>query len=173
LERRKRHELERSIYTKIMSIRLLSVQSSKNSWLADAGAEFSEKINHFHKFELVLLKSAKKARVDSLSKKQEESEMILKLLKSDDYVILFDEKGQSLTSTQFSGSIQKLQTSGTKRINFIIGGAFGVDEKLKKRAQKTIKISDFVLNHHVALIVSLEQIYRAFAIIHNKPYHNE
>lgn len=156
-----------------MSIRLLTVQSSKNSWLDQASQEFSEKINHFHKFELVQLKSAKKGRDDAASKKKEETELILKNLKDDDYVVLFDEKGLGLNSKQFSEMIQKLQVSGTKRINFIIGGAFGVDDTLKKRAQKIVKVSDFVLNHHVAMTVALEQIYRAFAIIHNKPYHNE
>lgn len=156
-----------------MSIRLITIQSSKNSWLDSASEEFSEKINHFHKFELVQLKSAKKSREDALSKKKEESDLLLKNLKEDDYVVLFDEKGQSLNSKQFSEMIQKLQVSGTRRINFIIGGAFGVDDQIKKRAQKTVKISDFVLNHHVAMTVALEQIYRAFAIIHNKPYHNE
>lgn len=156
-----------------MSIRLLTIQSSKNAWLDIASSEFSEKINHFHKFELVQLKSAKKSREDSLNKKKEESEMLLKNVKEDDYVILFDEKGTALDSKQFSEMIRKLQLSGTKRINFVIGGAFGVDEQVKKRAQKTVKVSDFVLNHHVAMTVALEQIYRAFAIIHNKPYHNE
>lgn len=156
-----------------MSIRLLTIQSSKNSWLEQASAEFSEKINHFHKFEMVALKSAKKHREDSSLKKKEESELILKQLKDDDYVVLFDERGQAVDSKQFSEAIRKIQLSGTKRISFIIGGAFGVDEQLKKRAQKTIKLSDFVLNHHVAMLVSLEQIYRAFTIIHNKPYHNE
>lgn len=156
-----------------MSIRLLTVQSSKNSWLDQASQEFSEKINHFHKFELVQLKSAKKGRDDAASKKKEETELILKNLKEDDYVVLFDEKGLGLSSKQFSELIQKLQVSGTRRINFVIGGAFGVDDTLKKRAQKTVKVSDFVLNHHVAMTVALEQIYRAFAIIHNKPYHNE
>ncbi len=156
-----------------MSIRLLTIQSSKNSWLDIASSEFSEKINHFHKFELVQLKSAKKGREDSLNKKKEESDMLLKNLKEDDYVILFDEKGIALDSKQFSEMIRKLQLSGTKRINFVIGGAFGVDDQIKKRAQKTVKVSDFVLNHHVAMTVALEQIYRALAIIHNKPYHNE
>ena len=156
-----------------MSVRLLTVQSSKNSWLEEASHELSEKINHFHKFELIQIKSAKKGRDNSLTKKKEESEILIKNLKEDDYVVLFDEKGSALDSKQFSEVIRKLQTSGTKRINFVIGGAFGVDDQLKKRAQKIIKMSDFVLNHHVAMLVALEQIYRAFSIINNKPYHNE
>ncbi len=156
-----------------MSIRLLTIQSSKKSWLEEAGREFSEKINHFHKFELAQLKSSKKSRDDSSFKKKEETDLLLKNIKDDDYVVLLDEKGQAAHSRQFSEMIQKIQLSGTKRINFIIGGAFGVDESLKKRANKIIKISDFVLNHHVAQLLVLEQIYRAFAIIHNKPYHND
>ena len=156
-----------------MSIRLISVQSSKNSWLEEASQELSEKIGHFSRFEFLMLKSSKKGREDSQIKKIEESDAILKILKDDDYVILFDERGQGLKSRQFAEFVQKLQTAGTKRINFVIGGSFGVSEELRRRANKTLKMSDFVLNHHVALIVALEQIYRAFSIIHNKPYHND
>jgi 23S rRNA (pseudouridine1915-N3)-methyltransferase len=156
-----------------MGIRLISVQSSKNSWLDEASRELSEKIGHFAKFELHMLKSSKKGREDAQSKRIDESELILKSLKDDDYVILFDEKGQGLQSRQFAELIEKLQTSGAKRLTFVIGGAFGVSDALKKRAQKTLKMSDFVLNHHVALVVALEQIYRAYSIINNKHYHND
>lgn len=173
MERGKRPQLERSIRANNMSLRLLTIQSSKKSWLDAAAVEFFEKINYFHKFELLQLKSSKKSREELDLKTKEESDLLLKQLKDEDYLILFDEKGQSVTSKQFAELIQRLQTSGTKRINFIIGGAFGVNEQVKKRAQKTIKVSDFVLNHHIAMAVALEQIYRAFSIIHNKPYHNE
>ena len=56
---------------------------------------------------------------------------------------------------------------------FVIGGAFGADDALKSRAQFTLKLSDMTLNHHVALVSLLEQIYRAHTIIKNLPYHNE
>ena len=156
-----------------MSLRLVTIQSSKNSWLDEASAELSTKIGYFHKFELLQIKSSKKERKDFEVKKKEESLLILKNFKEEDYVVLFDENGTALNSKQFAEMIQRLQLLGTKRINFVIGGAFGVSEVLRKRSQKILKMSDFVLNHHVAQLVALEQIYRAFCILNNKPYHNE
>lgn len=69
--------------------------------------------------------------------------------------------------------IEQIQNSGKKRSVFVIGGAFGVDETVKARAQKTICLSSMVLNHLVAKVVVLEQIYRSFTILGHLPYHNE
>lgn len=154
-------------------MKLITIQSSKSDWLDSFVEEYVEKINYFQKFEVVNLKSSKKSRSDSEAKKSEECEMLLKAIHQGDYVILFDEKGKALESKPFSDKIARLQTMGVRRITFVIGGAFGVGPDLKQRAQETWKLSDLVLNHHVALAVSLEQIYRAFTIIKNKPYHNE
>lgn len=154
-------------------MKLITVQSSKSDWLDRVADEYVEKINFFQKFELINLKASKHGRDDSANKKKGDSEIITKALKPDDYVILFDETGKTLNSVQFSQKIEKLQTSGIRRITFVIGGAFGVDETIKKRAKETWKLSDLVFNHHIALAVTLEQIYRAFTIIKNKPYHNE
>ncbi len=156
-----------------MSIRLTTIQSSKNKGLDAAAEEFEEKINHFHKFELTPIKSTKKAREDLVEKRKEETLVLARAVQPGDYLILFDERGDSLNSKEFSEMIRQLQVQGTKRIHFLIGGAFGVDEALRQKANRTIKMSDFVLNHQVALIVALEQIYRAMTIIHNRPYHNE
>lgn len=154
-------------------MKLITIQSSKSDWLDRVADEYVEKINFFQKFELIHLKSSKQGREDSANKKKGDSEIIAKALKPDDYVILFDETGKTLNSIQFSQKIEKLQTSGVRRITFVIGGAFGVDESIKKRAQEIWKLSDLVFNHHIALAVTLEQIYRAYTIIKNKPYHNE
>lgn len=154
-------------------MKLITIQSSKSDWLDRMADEYIEKINHFQKFELVRMKSSKQSREDLATKKKAESETLLKALRPDDFVILLDETGKTLSSIQFSQKIEKLQTSGTRKITFVIGGAFGVDETLKKRAQEMWKLSDLVFNHHIAMAVALEQIYRAYTIIKNKPYHNE
>ncbi|MFN8791797.1 MAG: 23S rRNA (pseudouridine(1915)-N(3))-methyltransferase RlmH [Bdellovibrionales bacterium] len=154
-------------------MKLLTIMSSKSDWLERVCDEYSQKINHFEKFELIQIKSSKLAREEAQAKKKAESEAILKALRPDDYVILFDERGLAQSSVQFAKKIEKLHTAGTRRITFIIGGAFGVDESVQKRAQETWKLSELVMNHHVASTVALEQIYRAFTIMKNKPYHNE
>lgn len=154
-------------------MKLLTIKSSSSKWLEVASQEFSEKINFFQKFEYIQLPSSKKSRQDHNHKIKEESEQILKNIKQHDYLILFDQHGKKISSLEASKKISYLQLHGAKGIVFLIGGAYGVDENVKKRANEVWSMSDFVLNHHVATLVALEQIYRIFMILNNKPYHNE
>ena len=86
---------------------------------------------------------------------------------------MLDEKGKKHDSIQFAKLIESIQESGKKRGVFIIGGAFGVSEDIKKCSQKTICLSDLTMNHLVAEIVLLEQFYRALTIIKRISYHNQ
>lgn len=154
-------------------MKLMTIKSSSSKWLEVASQEYSEKINYFQKFEFIQLPSSKKSRSDQIQKIKEESDLILKALKPQDYVILFDQHGKKLTSLEASKKIANFQLHGTKSIIFLIGGAYGVSEEIKKRANEAWSMSDFVMNHHVAALVALEQIYRVFMILNNKPYHND
>lgn len=154
-------------------MKLVTIKSSSSKWLEIASSEYTEKINFFQKFEFIQLPSAKKSRADQKLKIKDESELVLKSLKPHDYLILFDQVGEKLTSSEVAKKVAKHQLHGTKGITFLIGGAYGVDENVKKRANEIWSMSDFVLNHHVASLVALEQIYRIFMILNNKPYHNE
>lgn len=154
-------------------MKLMTIKSSSSKWLEVASSEYTEKINYFQKFEFIQLPSSKKSRQDQDQKIKEESEQILKNIKQQDYLILFDQHGKKISSLEASKKISHLQLHGTKGIIFLVGGAYGVNEYVKKRANEIWSISDFVLNHHVATLVALEQIYRLFMILNNKPYHNE
>jgi 23S rRNA (pseudouridine1915-N3)-methyltransferase len=154
-------------------MKLMTIKSSSSKWLEVASQEYTEKINFFQKFEFIQLPSSKKSRLDQNQKIKEESELIIKNIKQQDYLILFDQHGKKLTSLDASKKVANLRLHGTKGIVFLIGGAYGVNDEIKKRANETWSISDFVLNHHVATLVVLEQIYRIFMILNNKPYHNE
>lgn len=155
-----------------MKLCLLVVSGSRPSWLDQAVREYSEKINHHLTFEVLEVKAAGQARDEKEIKTKKEAEAILKTLKEDDYVVLLDERGQSLSSIQFSERINRILISGKRRAVFIIGGAFGVTEEVQKRAQLKLSLSGFVLNHHVAQVVVIEQIYRGLSILKNLPYHN-
>lgn len=133
---------------------------------------YLDKISVFCDIELIVVKSEEVERKNKEIKKQKETEKILQKIRPDDYVILCDEGGQSLVSEKFATTLMT-QLETYKRVTFIIGGAFGVTEELKSRAQWSISLSPFVLNHHIAKIVLAEQIYRAFTIAKNIPYHNE
>ncbi len=155
-----------------MKFIFLHVSSSKEKWCEEATTLYSQKIKHFTPFEMTTISSKKLARAEASAKLQLESEEILNFLEPDDFVILFDEKGKAASSEQFAEVVQKILMSGKKRCVWIIGGAFGVSEELKKRAQVKLSLAPFVLNHQVAQVVALEQIYRAFTLLKGLPYHN-
>lgn len=151
---------------------VLDFKTSKQEWFEEFEATYSEKINHFCDFEVVHLKTISVDRDQSDEKIQFEEKALLKKITNDDFVILCDERGKKLDSLQFADQHRKAQQSGKKRIVFIIGGAFGVTEGIRAKAQLSISLSTMVMNHLVAESVLLEQIYRSFTIQNRIPYHN-
>ncbi len=156
-----------------MKVALFYVESQKENWAVEAQNVYSEKIARFCDFELIRIKSPPLARGQKEQKIQEEAKSILSKLKDQDHLILFDERGKTSDSLDFSKQFQTAMDSNPKRIVFLIGGAFGVSDKVQDRANKKIALSKMVMNHHVALVAALEQIYRAFTIQNGIPYHNE
>ena len=149
-----------------------NLATAKEAWADEVSELYKKKISHFIAFDIQHLKAKKSAREDADFKRNEESELILKNINSDDYVVLFDERGSSFDSLQFAKKIENILGSSKKRAIFIIGGAFGVNEEVRKRADLKICLSPMVLNHLMAQAVSLEQVYRAMTIINKIPYHN-
>mgnify|MGYP003347251704 CR=1 FL=1 len=105
--------------------------------------------------------------------KDKESEKILEKIKKDDYVVLLDEKGTLMKSEEFAGMIENRMIDSVRNIVFIIGGAYGVNEKLKERANYILKLSSFVFPHMLVRLILIEQIYRAFTILNNEKYHHQ
>lgn len=151
---------------------LFDFKSAAEDWFQLAEQTYLKKINHYAKFEINHLKTNKSDREQAALKIKFEEDGLLQKLTSDDFVILFDEKGQKHDSISFSKLLTKAQDSGKKRGVFIIGGAYGVSDVIKSKATVKVSVSDLTLNHLVAETVVLEQIYRAFTIINRIPYHN-
>ena len=103
---------------------------------------------------------------------KDESAAILKSLESDDFVILLDERGTAQTSVQFSQMLEKAAASGSKRIIFIIGGAYGVQNIVYDRAKISVSLSSMTLPHMFVRLLLVEQIYRASQIISGGKYHH-
>lgn len=156
-----------------MKLILLTCASAKEEWSEAARDLYQTKISRFISFEVKELKLKKSARDDQAWKKLTDSQAILAELKPDDFVVLFEEKGKALASREFSDQLQKTLNSGKKRLIFVIGGAYGVNEEVQDRANLKVSLSKMVFNHLVAQTVVLEQIFRAFSILKNLPYHNE
>jgi 23S rRNA (pseudouridine1915-N3)-methyltransferase len=155
-----------------MKFILYNLATAKEPWAEQASELYKKKINHFISFDIQTLKAKKSAREDADFKRNEESELLLKNINSDDFVVLFDERGTVFDSLKFAQKVENILGSSKKRAIFIIGGAFGVNEDVRKRADLKVNLSPMVMNHLMAQTMSLEQIYRAFTIIKKIPYHN-
>lgn len=139
----------------------------------ELSAEYERKVGHFLGFEIIRLKPAKLARDSREAKLAAETRALLQHIKKDDLVVLCDERGQAVSSIRFSEKLVSFLEQGRPRVVIVIGGAFGVGEELRHRADWTWSLSPLVLNHHIAQSVALEQLYRALAIWKKLPYHNE
>ena len=109
-------------------------------------------------------------KLPSTQIKQYEAELIAKYLNNNAYNIVLDVKGKEISSEEFSNIISKQMMMG-KGLNFIIGGAFGLDLSIIDLAQQRISLSKMTYTHQFAKIILLEQLYRAETIINNHPYH--
>lgn len=152
---------------------LYDFKTAKEAWYEEAERVYQKKINPYAAFEIIHLKTMKADRSEAVLKKNYESKALNEKLSADDYIILFDESGKKINSLDFSKLISVASESGKKRGVFIIGGAYGVNDDIKKRAIKTLSLSEMTMNHLVAELVLLEQFYRGLTIINRIPYHNQ
>jgi 23S rRNA (pseudouridine1915-N3)-methyltransferase len=108
----------------------------------------------------------------TIGTKESEGSAILKLIREGDYVALLDERGRDIDTPQFSKLLDSRMQSGTKRLVFIIGGAFGVSKEVEERADATLKLSSLVFPHMLARLILIEQLYRAVSILDGGKYHH-
>lgn len=156
-----------------MKVRLLYILSSKEDWFVSALETYDKKISAFVEFEVRALKAKSLGRENSAEKKLKESQLLLQQVSDRDFVILFDEGGKVFKdSVAFSDGLKKALESGRQSVTFLIGGAYGASEELKQRADRIWSLSALTMNHMLATIVAMEQVYRAYTIQKNLPYHN-
>lgn len=144
----------------------------KEEWLQKFEQDYEAKLSRHYRTEVIRLKSSRDDRSQADVKRKIESEIFLSKIKSTDFVVAFDERGDAMTSPQFSKKLEQWLSRGKSRILFCVGGAFGFSDDLRARADVVVSLSSFVMNHHVAQAVVLEQVYRAISIQKNLPYHN-
>lgn len=156
-----------------MKVCFLYFETSKEEWLSKAQDVYIKKVSRFVEFEIVKIKSPSIERDSKDLKIKAEAKQIMDKLQPGDFLVLFDEKGKEFDSIEFSRNLQKVINQSPRRIVFLIGGAFGVSQEVFEKAQQKLSLSKLVFNHHVAIVVALEQIYRAFTIQKGLPYHNQ
>lgn len=157
-----------------MNIELIVVGKTDSADVERIVEGFAKRVVHYCRFAITTLPDIRNTK--SLSTKQQrmsEGEMILKQLTDSDYVVLLDEHGTQYRSIEFAQWLQKRMNSGVKRLVFIVGGPFGFSEEVYARANSKISLSAMTFSHQIIRAIFAEQIYRAFTILRNEPYHNE
>ncbi len=156
-----------------MNIEIWSLGKNNEPYIEEGIRYYLNKIKPWNNIELVVLQVPKKNQTtDILRTKQIEEEILLKKLTPNHYLILLDERGKMLNSLQWSSQIQNLMNQGTKTLVILIGGAFGVSDTIKQRANQTWSLSQLVFPHQLVRLIVAEQVYRAFSILNHSPYHH-
>jgi 23S rRNA (pseudouridine1915-N3)-methyltransferase len=156
-----------------MKIKLVFTGKTTLPYINEGIGIFEKRLSHYVPFEIITIDLSKKtASKNTTVQRQIEAELILKVIRTDNYLILLDEKGKEFNSIQFSNQIQKLMTSLQSDLIFVVGGAFGFDQAIYKRANMLLSLSKMTCSHQLIRLVFLEQFYRAMTIIRNEPYHH-
>jgi len=157
-----------------MKIKLLAIGKTDDINLQSLIETYQNRLKHYISFDLEIIPDIK--NVKSLSEgqqKEKEGELILKKLNQTDVLILLDEKGTTYTSVDFSKYLQKKMNSGIKQLVLVIGGPYGFSEEIYKKASGKISLSKMTFSHQMIRLFVVEQLYRAFTILKNEPYHHE
>lgn len=157
-----------------MNIELIVIGKTDSVQVEQLVEGYSKRVNHYCKFSITTLPDLRSTK--SLSAKQQKSaegEAILRQLTDSDYVVLLDERGVQYRSIEFAQWLQKRMNSGVKRLVLVIGGPYGFSDEVYSRAHSKISLSAMTFSHQIVRAIFAEQIYRAFTILRNEPYHHE
>ncbi len=157
-----------------MKITLIVVGKTKSREIRHLCEDYFERIKRYVLFEKIEIPDIKNTKNFSETEMQkQEGSLILKKIEDSDYIFLLDEKGKSYPSLDFAKHLQKRMNAAPKRIVFIIGGAYGFDEKIYARANEKLALSKMTFSHQIIRAIFAEQLYRAFSILNNEPYHHQ
>lgn len=157
-----------------MNIKLVSVGKTDDKALEMLIQNYIKRLTRYINFEFVVLPDLKNRKNTPIEKqKKQEGDLLLAHFEKSDIVVLLDEKGMQFTSIDFSKYIQKKMLSGIKRLVFVIGGPYGFSEAVYQCANQKISLSKMTFSHQMVRLFFVEQLYRAFTIIRNEPYHHE
>lgn len=156
-----------------MKITLLQVDKTQDAYLSQGIEIYTKRLVNYTSFTISTINVPKAVRQKTHNEqKTEEARLILNQMSSDDVLILLDEKGKEFTSVDFSKFISQKQNASTKHLVFLIGGPFGFDETIYKRANGKIALSQMTFSHQMVRLFFVEQLYRAYTILKGEKYHH-
>ncbi|MGG3124443.1 23S rRNA (pseudouridine(1915)-N(3))-methyltransferase RlmH [Priestia megaterium] len=158
-----------------MNISIITIGKLKEKYLKQGIQEYLKRLSSYAKVEIIELADEKAPENLSESEmeqvKQKEGERILAKISDDTHVIALAINGKQKSSGELAKEIDSLATYGKSKIAFVIGGSLGLSSEVMKRSNAALSFSKMTFPHQLMRLVLVEQIYRAFRIIRNEPYH--
>lgn len=156
-----------------MKITFLMCGKTCDKWVETGMDVFVKRLKNYINFELKVLPDLKNSSKLSFAEiKSLEGEQILSFVNQSDFLILLDENGTLFSSQKFAQELQKQMNAGRKHLIFSIGGPYGFSKEVYDRANAKISLSPMTFSHQIVRPIFLEQLYRAFTILNNEPYHH-
>lgn len=156
-----------------MKIKLLFVGKTDEDWLKEAVDKYFNRLKKYLPIEIKIIPDIKKAaKLSTSEQKVEEGKLILKHIENDELAVLLDENGSSFSSVELSQKLQKKMNSGIKTLVLIVGGPYGFSDEVYEHVREKWSLSSLTFSHQMVRLLLVEQIYRAFTILRNEPYHH-
>ena len=156
-----------------MKITLIAVGKTEDKYLIEGIEKYLNRLKHYINFNFVIIPDVKNTKnLSEAQQKSKEAELISKQINPGDVVMLLDEKGKKHSSVSFAEYLNKQMIGSVQHLVFIIGGPYGFDESIYKRSNGSVSLSDMTFSHQMVRLFFVEQLYRAFTILKNEPYHH-
>jgi 23S rRNA (pseudouridine1915-N3)-methyltransferase len=152
-----------------LKVRVVWVGKSREAWVKDALADYGARIRRYVPLELGEVRDEKGTQAEDMRRR--ECERLEKQIPAGATVLLLDELGEQMDSPGLATFIGRQRDMGTGELVFIIGGAYGFSEDFRRRG-RLLSLSKMTFTHQMVRVFLLEQIYRAFTILNNEPYHH-
>ncbi|MBR8703748.1 23S rRNA (pseudouridine(1915)-N(3))-methyltransferase RlmH [Porphyromonas levii] len=158
----------------MQGIKLLFVGRTDSPEIQRLIEDYQKRLGRFVPIEIEELPDLKNRRkLSETEQKEEEGKLILAAVGAQDEVILMDERGKQLTSIELSRLIEQKQMTVPRKLLFVIGGPYGFSPAVYAACPLKLSLSKLTFSHQMVRLFLIEQIYRAYTIIHNHPYHHE
>lgn len=152
----------------------MCIGKTDESYVREGLEKYLLRLKHYVNFNVVIIPDLKNSKhLTAGQQKAGEAALFLKQLLPSDRVVLLDERGREFRSVDFAGYLNKLMVDSVQHVVFLVGGPYGFDDTIYKRANERISLSKMTFSHQMIRLFFTEQLYRALTILRGEPYHHE
>ncbi|MBI2340308.1 MAG: 23S rRNA (pseudouridine(1915)-N(3))-methyltransferase RlmH [Deltaproteobacteria bacterium] len=151
-------------------LNILAVGKVKDKASRELEEKYQERLSHYVRISIRCVKDSPAA--DPGQRRKEEAQSLLSAVADSDYLVVLDREGETVTSEGLARELQALTNRSVRNIVFVIGGAYGLDDPVRQRANRILSLSALTFPHELARVILLEQLYRAYTILRGEKYHH-